>query len=133
MKVFVADNVEKGEVTSTDYHWCDNEDLLMFGVFQLGNGNPSEVSMCGVKSRKFTTHIIVKDLDIDEDFYRELLTNSIEKGMDCEVDENGEFEVDIAFGFKFSVHDIISELLNKANEFDDEQKVSCFGRTLTKV
>ena len=71
MKVFVADSIEKGFVNITDYHWCDNNDLLMFGQFQLGNGNPSEVSMCGINNRKFTTHIVVRDLNIDKFFYKE--------------------------------------------------------------
>ena len=35
MKVFIADTKPKGYISSTDYHWCDDNDLLMFGQFQL--------------------------------------------------------------------------------------------------
>ena len=133
MKVFVADARKKGKVTPIDYHWCDDNDLLMFGQFQLGNDNPSEVSMCGIKSRAFTTHIIVRDLKISKDFYRELITASVEKAMDCKVDRNGDYNIDMPWGFHFNINDIMNELLEKASKFDDEQKVRCFGRTLSKV
>ena len=89
MKVFVAEKRENGYNSQTDYHWCDDNDLLMFGQFQLGNGNPSEVAMCGINSRKFTTHILVKNLNIDKEFYRELITESVEKAMGCKIDRNG--------------------------------------------
>lgn len=133
MKVFVADDMEKGYNSPTDYHWCDGGDLLMFGQFQLGNGNPSEVAMCGIKSRKFTTHILVKDIKIDKDFYRELLTDSVEKAMNCTIDRNGDYSIIIAFGFHFNINDIMDELLNKANLFEDGDKVMCVGRTLKKL
>lgn len=135
MKVIVADTREEGNVSSTDYHWCDDGDLLMFGQFQLGNGNPSEVSMCGIKSSKFTTHILIKDLKIDEDFYRELLIESIEKSMNCKVDEDGNYGVGFGdnWDFNFNVNDIMKELLDKASKFEDGQKVKCFGRDLTPI
>ena len=133
MKVFVADTRERGKKTPINYHWCDDNDLLMFGQFQLGNGNASEVSMCGIKSRAFTTHIIVKDLKISEDFYRELITASVEKAMGCKVDRNGDYSIGIAWGFHFNINDIMNELLEKASQFDDGEKVRCFGRTLFKT
>ena len=133
MKVFVADIREKGKKTPIDYHWCDNGDLLMFGQFQTGNGNASEVSMCGIKSRAFTTHILVKDLNITRDFYRELITESIEMAMGCKIDRNGDYHVNIAWGFHFNINDIMNELLEKASQFDDGDKVKCFGRTLSKT
>jgi hypothetical protein len=131
MKLFVADSRSKGYVNENDYHWCDDNDLLMFGQFQLGNGNPSEVSMCGIQSRKFTTHIVVKDMDIDEEFYRELLTESVEKAMGCVIDRNGNYEIEMGFSHHFNINDIMNELLEKASHFEDGQKVKCFGRTLS--
>jgi len=133
MKVFVADTREKGFISSTNYHWCDDNDLLMFGQFQLGNGNPSEVAMCGINSRKFTTHIVVKDLNIDKEFYRELLTDSVEKSMMCKINRNGDYQIDIAWGFHFNINDIMNELLDKASVFNDGDRVKCFGRTLTLI
>ena len=133
MKVFVADMKKRGCVSSTDYHWCDNNDLLMFGQFQLGNGNPSEIYMVGINSRKGTTHIIVKDMNINRDFYRELLAESIEKAMNCKINRNGNYVIDMAWGFHFNINDIMEELLEKAKPFKNNQKVKCFGRTLTKI
>ncbi len=131
MLVFIADKKEKGYVSKTDYHWCDDGDLLMFGQFQLGNGNPSEVSMCGINSRKFTTHILVKDLNIDRDFYKELITESVEKAMDCTIDRNGNYNIEVGFSMHFNIDDIINELLEKASKFKDGDILKCFGRTLT--
>lgn len=133
MKVFVAEIREKGNNSPTDYHWCDDNEFLMFGQFQLGNGNPSEVAMCGIQSRKFTTHILVKDLKIDRDFYRELITESIEKAMSCTINRNGDYEIEMGFSHHFNINDIMNELLKKANQFEDGEKVICFGRTLSAV
>jgi len=135
MKVFVAEEMEKGKNSPTNYHWCDDNDLLMFGQFQLGNGNPSEVSMCGIQSRKFTTHILVKDLEIDKDYYREMITDSVEKAMGCNIDRNGNYEIEMGFSnhFNFNINDIMNELLNKASCFSDNEKVRCFGRELSII
>ena len=91
--------------------------------------------MCGITSRKFTTHIIIKDLNIDEDFYRELLTKSVEESMKCKIDRKGDYHIDLAWGFHFhfNINDIMNELIEKADQFNDGQKVKCFGRTLTKL
>lgn len=133
MKVFVAESIEKGFVNSTDYHWCDNNDLLMFGQFQLGKGNPSEVSMCGINNRKFTTHIVVRDLQIDKFFYKELIANSVENAMGCVIDRNGDYEIEMGFSHHFNINNIMDELLEKANEFNNGQKVRCDGKTLIKI
>ncbi len=131
MKVFVAEKRENGYKSPTDYHWCDDNDLLMFGQFQLGNGNPSEVAMCGINSRKFTTHILVKDLNIGKDFYKELITESVENAMGCKIDRNGNYDIEVGFSMHFNINDIMNELLEKASHFEDNQKVKCFGRTLS--
>ncbi len=133
MKVFIADSREVGNISPTNYHWCDNGDLLMFGQFQLGNGNPSEVAMCGINSRKFTTHILIKDLDIDKDFYKEVITESVERAMGCKIDRNGDYEIEMGWGFHFNINGIMNELIDKASKFDVGQKVKCFGRELTAI
>lgn len=133
MKLFVADKVKHEYISATDYHWCDDNDILMFGQFQLGNGNPSEVSMCGINSRKFTTHIVVKNVLISKSFYRELLVDSIEKAVNCKINRNGDYEIDIAWGFHFNINDIMEELIEKASLFEVGDKVKCFGRELTKI
>lgn len=130
MKVFTADAIEKGYSSPTDYHWCDNNDLLMFGQFQLDNKNQSGVSMCGISSRKYTTHILVKDINIDDVFYKELITGSIERAMNCKIDMDGNFDVNIGFIMHFNVDDIVDELLEKASCFECNKKIKCLGRTL---
>lgn len=133
MKLFIADTRERGRKTDTDYHWCDDGDILMFGQFQSEEGRPSEIAMCGIKSRCFTTHILVKDLKITREFFLELLSDSIEKSMKCKVERNGDYKVTIGFEFAFNINDIANELIEKANKFEDGQKVRCYGRKLYKL
>ena len=133
MKVLVAENIDKGYTDRLDYHWCDNGELLMFGQFNTDSGNSSEVSMCGIKSRKFTTHITVKDLSITKEFYLELLIESIERSMKCHVAENGDYGVTVGFDFYFNINDTMSELLDKAAEFEIGQSIVCSGKTLIKI
>jgi diaminopimelate epimerase len=129
MKVFVADSRPKGYINEKDYHWCDDNDLLMFGQFQLGNGNPSEVAMCGIQSRKFTTHILVKDLKIDKDFYKEIITESVEGAMGCTIDRKGDYEIEMGFSHHFNINDIMNELLEKASSMFWQNAVLALGIT----
>lgn len=74
MKVFVSQVSPKGYVSELDYNWCDDGEILMFGQFQgIPNINPKDVSMCGVNTRKFTTRITVKELDISKEFLTEII------------------------------------------------------------
>lgn len=130
MKVFIAEPGENQFVSSTDYKWCDDGELLMFGQFQLENSNPTNVSMCGIKTRCFTTRIIVKDLEIDREFYTELLSESVEKSFDCIIAEDGTFHIDAGLASELNIHNIVSELLNKASQFSDGQRVKCIGKTI---
>jgi hypothetical protein len=132
MKVFVSENITKSYNAPDDYHWCDGDELLMFGQFTSETGTPSEVSMCGIKSRKFTTHIVVKDIKITKEFYLELLIESVERSMRCVVGENGDYGVTVGFDFQFNIYDIMNELLDKADKFDTGDKIRCYGRILSK-
>lgn len=136
MKLFVAEKRKQGYVSETDYHWCNNDDILIFGQFQTEeNLKGNEVSMCGIQSRKFTTHILVKDLDIPKDFLLELITESVEKSMNCVVNDDGSYAVDLGEGWdmKFNINSILTELTDKADKFEDGEKVICRGRTITSV
>lgn len=113
--------------------WCDDNDLLMFGQFQENDVGVSNFSMCGVNSRKFTTHIVVKDLDITKEFYKELIVGSVEKGMECKIDENGLYTINFFGKFTFDINIIVEELLEKANKFQDHQKVRCLGTELFTI
>lgn len=54
LEIELLEKVTKGTLSKND----------MFGQFQTEeNRKGNEVSMCGIQSRKFTTHILVKDLD----------------------------------------------------------------------
>lgn len=134
MKLFVADKRKKGRVSETDYHWCDDGEILMFGQFQTEeNRKGNEVSMCGIKSRKFTTHIIVKDLNVSKEFLLELITESVEKAMNCTVNDNGNYSINFGGGInmEFNINDILNELIDKASKFKDGELATCRGRSIT--
>ena len=136
MKLFVAEKSKQGYVTDTDYHWCINGEILMFGQFQTeDNRKGNEVSMCGITSRRFTTRILVKDLDISKEFILELISDSIEKSMCCKINRDGRYLIDLGEGWdmKFNINDILTELLIKADKFEDGDKVVCRGRKLTRI
>ena len=120
MKVFVAEPGEIGKVNNTDYKWCEDKELLMFGMFQLGNGNPSEISMCGFDTRKFTTHITVKDLDLSRIVYENFYKNSVNTISKSKIDSE-------------SLKELVDELLEKAAVFENNEKVTCEGRTLYSI
>ncbi len=133
MKLFVAEKRKKGYSSATDYHWIDGEDILMFRQFQTEeNRTGNDVSMCGIQSRKATTHILVKDLDIPEGYLLELITESVEKSMQCVVNEDGDYKVDLDEGWdmSFNINDMVAELTEKASYFKDSEKVYCRGRKL---
>jgi hypothetical protein len=108
MKVFVADNGIKGYINSNTYNWCLDNEIVIFGQFQLNN-NPSSISMVGIESRLFTTEIIVKDININIDFYKEIISESIEKAMNCKIDDDGKFSITIFKSFDFNINDIVDE------------------------
>lgn len=101
MNVFVADNKKIGYLSEDNYHWCDNGDILMFGLFHKDD----DISMCGINSRKFTTNIVVKDLKISYDFFVELIRESIERSMETKINESGDFIVDVGFEMDFNLYD----------------------------
>ncbi len=134
MKLFVAEKRKQGYISEADYHWCNDNDILMFGQFQTENNRKgNEVSMCGIQSRKFTTHILVKDLEISKEFLLELITESVEKAMNCAVNHDGSYTVNLGgeWNMKFNINELLNELINKAEKFNDSDKVSCKGRVLT--
>ena len=132
MKVFVADNGIKGYINSNTYNWCLDNEIVIFGQFQLNN-NPSSISMVGIESRLFTTEIIVKDININIDFYKEIISESIEKAMDCKIDDDGKFSITIFKSFDFNINDIVDELIEKASKFNDGQIVKCIGKDLNSA
>lgn len=133
MKLFIADSRKKGRISDTDYHWCDDDDILMFCEFQTEtNRKRDEISMVGIQSRMGTTHIIVKELDIPKEYLLELLIESVEKALECEVNPDGSYIIDTGGGMKidFNINDRLNELTDKASLFKDGEKVYCVGRVI---
>lgn len=88
--------------------------------------------MFGIESRKGTTRITVQDLSISREFYKELITESVEKSMNTVIDRRGNYSIEMGFSHHFNINDIMNELLQKASVFEDGDEVICFGKNLTK-
>ena len=132
MKVFVAESREKGRYSSADYHWCNDGELLMFGAFTQENPKPSDIRMFGIETRKGTTYITVKDINIGKDTYRQKIKDSIEKAFQCTVDKNGDYIIDIGWEFTFNIDEHMNELFKDAKRFEEGDQLNCYGKTLYK-
>lgn len=132
MKVFVAGNVGiKGRVTNQEYHWCEDGEILVFSQIK---GADDDISMCGIDSRTFTTHIVVKELNISIEYYRELITDSTDKAVSdllkfCKELNVKPFNSELGL----NLDEMIDELIDKASKFIDGDKVKCLGRNLSIV
>lgn len=128
MKLFISHPLI-GEKSNKNYNFTNPNEILMFGMFQTG----IEISMCGTNTRKFTTSIIVKDLNIEKEYLYEILKDSIEKSMNCKIDSEGNFYIDMFSKFPFNLYKIMNELISKASKFESGDLVKCEGRILTKI
>lgn len=129
MKVFLQNNNGViGFVSETCYNWCIAGELLYMSPFQL-QSNPSAVSLTGITSKKYTTEIIVKDLDITRQFFKELVSDCIQQCFNCDIIDD-EFEVTIGFALRFNINKICDDILDLANQFNDGDIVECRGRNI---
>jgi hypothetical protein len=131
MKVFVSKNCENGYKSPTDFNWCEPNEILVFSLTCLGNGNPSEVYMTGTQSLTGTTHITVADLDIDREFLFEIFKGKLESGG-IEVADDGSYSLgfDNGFDVKGQVWEYVDELIEKVEPFEVGETVIVRGRTL---
>jgi len=134
MKILISDDRKCGYIHEKDYHWTKNGEVLMFGQFQTENNRKTnEWSMLGIESRKFTTHIFVRDLPLTKQFYKEMIVDSVEKAMKTSIGNDGVYIVSFGdWGFNFNINDMVDELIQKASVFSDGDKLVCVGRILEK-
>ena len=126
MKVFIAGKSPQEYVSDLEFNWCNVGEILMFGIFQ----KPTDNAMCGITTRKYTTYIIVKNMNISYDFFVELIADSLQNAFGCEFDDKGNFYVKIWKKFKFNLYEICNKLLDLAAPFEDGQIVKCIGTTI---
>ena len=115
MKLFVADTAPFGQRSDDDFHWVKSGEILIYPLQQKHNDN----SLVGITSLQFTTHVVVKEINISKDFFEELVCESF-----CEKLEKKQLEVP-------ELEEILSickDLIEKAECFNDGDKVVVYGK-----
>ncbi len=128
MKLFFAKNTAKGFRSDSDFHFCHNEEMLMFPLLQMASSEDS-FCMVGIQSHNTTTHIKVKDIDVDRLTVKEWLADAIEATLNTVVKKNWDFDVDMGHGIimPFNMNDVFYELIVKANMFKSGQSIVVKG------
>ena len=145
MKVLVAD-ADSGHAVGglSDVQWCKPNEILIFGLFQQDSQYGGNVrTMRGVLTNQPTSQIVVRELNIDREFYAELIATGLEANVGTTVDPSGDFSIEIPvtgdeqyeyrYVFTFSLPLLVSELLCLAEGFEDGERVVCCGRQLQSV
>jgi hypothetical protein len=127
MKLFRAEARRDGYWGETNFRWCNENEILVFGQFQ----NERDVCMVGLETRKGATHIILSELDISLGFYKDLFIRSVEKGFNCTVDEQGFYSLNNGGGQYYNVNELVDELVRKAADFNVGDRLKCLGRNIT--
>lgn len=123
MKVFVADIHDNGYTSTNNHHWANNNDILFFSIYNCPEYRYN--LMCGINSLKSTTHIIIKDIKMEEYFYKELIQNAIEYALNKKFDKKGNISY-FLLGKKYNLNidEFILEHITCANQFNDGDKIS---------
>jgi hypothetical protein len=123
MKVFVADIYESGHTSANNFHWTNNNDMLFFCIYNCPEYRYN--LMTGINSLKSTTHIIVKDIKMEEYFYKELIQNAIELALNKKFDKRGDVSYFLlGKKYKLNIDQFVFEHITSANQFNDGDKIS---------
>ena len=118
MKILLAKRIKKP--LPTDYFFAKDGEMVMFGLFQTNK--KSDISMCGIQTRKFSTTMEVKEVKMDKAMHFDLLKESIERSFNVRVKDE----------FKFNLYELQEELIKKGSKFSEGDIIRCKGRKLYK-
>jgi len=131
MKVFVCDSDKKFFDQQTgEYNWTEPGEILFLGLFRYDHHK----GLTGIQTTKSTTHIVVKDLNVDTGFMLELIRQSYIAGKHNVTDDD-KVSLDMGFG-----EDIILDYKNnlemtlkEAEKFEVNDKIKVQGFNFTKI
>jgi hypothetical protein len=115
-----------------DVFKCGEGEIVRFGLLQdHHNRTGRDNTMRGITSMKETTTVKIQDLKIDEEFYYEVIKDSIEAEFGIEVESNGIFIIEIGpLKQKFNLKEIVVDLLFRASKKRRDRIYRIDGRTL---
>lgn len=107
-------------------------EIVRFGLLQdPHNRSGRDNTMKGITSNKETTTVKVVDLKIDEEFYFEVIKDSIEEEFGIEVDRLGYFIIETGImKQKFNLKELVVELLHIASKKTINTVYRIDGKTL---
>lgn len=129
MKVFMCDSDNKYFLNENDFNWCEGGELLRHSIFS--NEERINKGFVGIKGGKSTSRVIVRNLNISEELFDELIYSSYREELDkihkpefhtsAEIDNEGNVTIKALWlsDIKFNVFDNIKTLKEDANKYEE--------------
>lgn len=114
MKVLIP-NDQITEYESEDrFNWCNKGELLYYPEFNTSHRN----YLIGINSDKGCTHFVVEEMNIDKDFFTELIIGRIENSFDAEVNDDLTYVLKVGFTMIFNLRELVGNFIESINRFD---------------
>lgn len=127
MKVFISMLINDSWFSS-EINKCFEDEIVIFPLFQTEwNLTKDEIFMMGITSKKMTATITVRNLNISEEFYKELIKESIEEYWKIRINYDGTFKVKET---SYNLNNITSELIRKAEKFNEYETLKISGKQI---
>jgi hypothetical protein len=132
MLVLVA--TKQGQRYPKDIFECKEGEIVRFGLKQTKtNRSGKEITMRGIYSQMETTTVTVVDMNIDEEFYYEMILEGIEEEFQIKVNKDGRFIINInGNNHEFNLKEIVINLLHSARLAGIGNVLRIDGRNLLK-
>ncbi len=129
MKIFVAQHHPHGHNSDRNYHKANNGEILVFPhLTHRRKYTKKDYGMVGITSKKSTSKITVKDVNISVEYYKELISEYIESQFTTKIEPSGKYTIDTHTPIKYDVNELLSELLFKAEQFNECDNLAVFRR-----
>lgn len=135
MKIIVAGDKIDGYIDKFNYNHCSYGDILIFFVRQTQeNKHWNELSMQSIENGKFTTDIIVRDLDISTNEFINKYKKFVVDTYNAEIESNYDYIIDVHYSkIRFNILEDVQQLLSMASDFNDGDRLRCIGKYLFKI
>jgi hypothetical protein len=129
MKIFVAEKCNQGKISENNFHWTDDNDIVFFCIYNNHLFNSD--AMCGINSLKFTTHVKVSDININREFYKELIQQALEIVIGHKFDSENNIRFNaMDYEYIINIDDFIDNLLQCASKFKNGDKIKSIDGNL---
>lgn len=114
MKVLVPYQAVEGYESGERFNWCIKDELLYYSEFNTSHRN----YLIGINSNKGCTHFLVKEMNISEDFFTELIIARIESAFETLVNDDLTYEIEVGFSMNFNLKELVGKFISAVNKFE---------------